>query len=216
VLPDGDVLIHTGDIVANYGSKSKIVDHYADVIDWFSELAGRYRLIVFIGGNHDILLDKKKYPKYHSLPLPLHPKNCVNLEDSMVCFEGLKIYGTPVTPCRQEMFGKRYYSAAFERTRAERSSLYSLIPDGVDILLTHVPPQGILDDHSFGDDLLRARLQQMSAPPRFHCFGHIHQSHGVCSVDGSVCLNAAQEPILRTLAGVGGLPLVFDVPLSVK
>ena len=40
----------------------------------------------------------------------------------------LKIWGSPVTECRLESMGKRYYSNAFERPKAERTRVYSAIP----------------------------------------------------------------------------------------
>jgi hypothetical protein len=50
---------------------------------------------------------------------------------------------------------------------------------GVDIMMTHGPPRGILDQCEQGsmgcDNLLRAAGR---ARPRLYCFGHIHEGYG--------------------------------------
>ncbi|CAE8615480.1 unnamed protein product [Polarella glacialis] len=57
------------------------------------------------------------------------------------------------------------------------------VPEGLDILVTHVPPKGILD-HSLrdgsraGSSRLTAALAKLKKPPRLHLFGHIHEGHG--------------------------------------
>jgi hypothetical protein len=55
--------------------------------------------------------------------------------------------------------------------------------DGVDVVVTHGPPKGILDMENGGlegcDMLLRAVGR---AKPLMHCFGHIHEGHGAHTV----------------------------------
>ncbi|MCE4618552.1 MAG: metallophosphoesterase family protein [Desulfurococcales archaeon] len=63
---------------------------------------------------------------------------------------------------------------------------------GVDILLTHHPPRGVLDKTFIG---VNAGLEELwdlikLLSPRFHLFGHIHESAGVIvSEDGVVFVN---------------------------
>jgi Icc-related predicted phosphoesterase len=55
------------------------------------------------------------------------------------------------------------------------------IPDfgKVDIVMTHGPPQGILDWTPNGEAGCENILRAVSrARPRLHCFGHIHEAHG--------------------------------------
>lgn len=57
-------------------------------------------------------------------------------------------------------------------------------PD-IDIMLTHGPPRGILDETNHGekvgcDHLLRAVTR---CKPRLHCFGHIHEGWGAGRMD---------------------------------
>jgi Icc-related predicted phosphoesterase len=67
-----------------------------------------------------------------------------------------------------------------------------MIPEDVDILITHGPPKGFNDAQKFVNSLFLVKLIKcdfrgcedlteivMKKKPRFHVFGHIHQSHGV-------------------------------------
>lgn len=58
------------------------------------------------------------------------------------------------------------------------------IPEDVDIVMTHGPPRGVLDECAGGNvgcpNLLRAMER---VRPMLHCFGHIHEGHGVEIVD---------------------------------
>lgn len=56
--------------------------------------------------------------------------------------------------------------------------------NGVDVVMTHGPPMGILDavqngDHVGCSHLLRAMRR---CKPRLHCFGHIHEGWGAQKV----------------------------------
>ncbi|KAK5304890.1 hypothetical protein LTR99_003956 [Exophiala xenobiotica] len=55
--------------------------------------------------------------------------------------------------------------------------------NGVDVMLTHGPPMGILDQtmregESVGCEHLRRAVERCR--PRMHCFGHIHEAWGAC------------------------------------
>ena len=57
-----------------------------------------------------------------------------------------------------------------------------MIPEGIDILITHGPSWGILDDVEgnrnvhLGCELLAERIKQIK--PKIHICGHIHTGHG--------------------------------------
>ena len=50
----------------------------------------------------------------------------------------------------------------------------------IDVMLTHGPPEGILDQTLSGDSVGCASLLRAAArcKPRLHCFGHIHEGWG--------------------------------------
>ena len=67
------------------------------------------------------------------------PENVIYLQDEMVEVGGLKIYGSPWQP--------RFYDWAFNVDRGEAiAKKWEPIPEGLDILITHGPVFGILDD----------------------------------------------------------------------
>lgn len=68
------------------------------------------------------------------------------------------------------------------------------IPTGVDVLVTHTPPFGILDlptsgSVNLGCKHLLAELKRIQ--PRYHIFGHVHASHGRLIEGGTEFVNAA-------------------------
>lgn len=179
-LPGGDLLIVAGDLTAS-DQKSQ----YGRFVDWF--LAQDYRKKVFIAGNHDGMIQSVEYYFNHDW--------AGYLEDSGLEFEGLKLWGSPWTP--------EFCDWHFMASPEERRKKFALIPDNTDILITHGPPYGVLDEcpsslgggklRSVGCPHLRERLEQVK--PRLHVFGHIHEGYGqmVLKHSGSdtLCVNAA-------------------------
>ena len=67
-----------------------------------------------------------------------------------------------------------------------------MIPDNIDVVITHEPPIMILDDSSgihWGNAPLRNRI--LLAKPRYHLFGHAHNGYGILKQDGIIFSNAA-------------------------
>jgi hypothetical protein len=80
------------------------------------------------------------------------------LIDEGIEIEGLRIYGSPMTPLYGTAFGK---SSANDRERH-----WSTVPDDTHVLVTHGPPFGILDrspDQAkrMGDPELRNRAREL-------------------------------------------------------
>lgn len=76
---------------------------------------------------------------------------------------------------------------------ADMASKWALIPSDVDVLITHGPPDGILDRNRTGSccgcrELLYRVLE---VKPRLHVFGHIHEAAGQTEIDGTRFVNAA-------------------------
>lgn len=63
----------------------------------------------------------------------------------------------------------------------------SIIPENIDIVMTHGPPKYILDDtgdgRSGGCEHLRRAICR--AKPRLHCFGHIHRGYSAQRIEFS-------------------------------
>ena len=87
-----------------------------------------------------------------------------------------------------------FYDWAFNLQRGpEIRAKWDRIPAGVDVLVTHGPPAGILDrvvdGRSVGcADLLDAVRR---VRPLLHVFGHIHEAYGEVERDGTRFVNAS-------------------------
>lgn len=67
-----------------------------------------------------------------------------------------------------------------------------LIPNDVDVLVTHEPPIMILDNSGnthWGKALLRNTVYQIK--PHYHLFGHAHENQGIAKDSGIVFANGA-------------------------
>lgn len=176
-IPRCDILIDAGDH-SFQGREDEIIQK----ADWYRKLKenGIVSEIVAIAGNHDWLFEKE--------PLIARQifKDVVYLEDSEVTINGLRIYGSPVTPF--------FCNWAFNRFRGEEIKRYwDNIPTGLDILLTHGPPEGILDLNQMGEkcgceELFKAVMEKK---PRYHCFGHIHGGYGIKTFIDTTFINAS-------------------------
>jgi Icc-related predicted phosphoesterase len=170
-LPGGEVLLHAGDIT-EYGTEEET----ADFIDWFA--AQPYTHKIFIAGNHDYFFEQFS-PKAvrRRLPAGVH-----YLENSGVMIEGKYFWGSPVTPY--------FFGMAFNKKRGEAiREVWQEIPLKTDVLLTHGPPAGILDQN-LGCEDLKTRIEKVK--PALHIFGHIHEGYGKTETPATVFINAAQ------------------------
>ncbi len=192
-IPDGDILIHTGDhsLRGNLAEATKFHS-------WFASLPHKYK--VYCAGNHDHAIA----PGGVGVHLPSEYENITYLQDSGIEIEGLKIYAAPWVP--------KFMNWAFNlpRAGAELAARWAAIPDDVDILMTHVPPMGIRDltknDEHIGCELLWARMQEVN--PMIHAFGHVHEQWGCSKIRDTFYVNAA---IMNRDCIPTNLPIVIDL-----
>ena len=93
----------------------------------------------------------------------------------------------------------------------ERSALYATIPNGIDILVTHGPPYGILDrepgsNHRQGCPVLLEAVKRVR--PRLHVFGHVHAGYGTGQGKFTAYVNAA---LLGWAGDLENPPIVLDI-----
>lgn len=190
VIPECDVLIHSGDIGGRTGSKELY-----EFLKWFQAQSAKKK--IWCAGNHDIIMDSKflndkvkegivgklvaQDLQAEALRLLTEFSDITYLKNTDYVYEGVKFWGSPMSPS----FHRQHW--AFNADRGEEISKYwNKIPNDVDVLITHGPPYGILDEiptsfkstpdedvHRGCEDLLRImkkRLHQL----KLHCFGHIH------------------------------------------
>jgi Icc-related predicted phosphoesterase len=189
-VPDGDILIHAGD----FTMFSQSMEAVADFNDWLGELPHRFKVIV--PGNHEFFLESD--PSERSLL-----SNAKVLINEGIEIEGLRLWGTPVTPMYGGAFG---LSSAKDRKR-----LYAQIPLDTDVLISHGPPFGILDAdpvsglHQGCHELLDA---VMWVRPKLHVFGHIHGAYGVFETEHTTFVNASRLGLHRN---PDDAPFVFEM-----
>lgn len=175
-VPDGDILIHAGD-----GCGFGILPEIKSWVTWMASLPHRYK--VAIAGNHDTAFEKQ--PK--EARALMADAGITYLQDSAASVEGLTIYGSPWQPA--------FCNWAFNLGRGgPLRGKWRKIPTGVDILVTHGPPAGILDRTAYNEnvgcvDLRNEVINRIM--PRYHIFGHIHYSYGVARFNGTTFMNAA-------------------------
>ena len=168
-IADGDVFVFAGDIsiwdLTGVSNPRKFND-------WIVKLPHKHKIV--IAGNHDKWLFQTDMARKLELLY-----NCIYLENSSVDIDGLKFYGSPITPSFNDWF--------FMADRGENIKKYwDAIPNNTDVLITHGPPMGILDivprggymfqDHQGCQDLYN-RVQILK--PKLHIFGHIHENYGM-------------------------------------
>lgn len=167
-LDKGDLLIVAGDLT----SRDEAQQHFA-MWDWLCNQ--NYKKIIVIAGNHDNFLQS-----LDGYDVITHwSKRLTYLCDSSTEFEGLKIWGTPWTKTFTGM-NPRCKAFTFD-TENELMNKFEKIPHDTDILITHSPPWGVLDETtdglSVGSPSLFSWLKYVERP-KLHVFGHIHEAYG--------------------------------------
>lgn len=173
-LPSGDILVHAGDWNAR-GSWQEVKDFLA----WFESQPHAHK--VFIAGNHDTVTERE--PEAFAKARAKYAPSAIYLNDSGVEIEGLKFWGSPVSP--------RFFDWAWNRDRGPAiQAHWDLIPADTEVLITHGPPMGILDyvppdiwnvnqgQQHVGCANLMTTINERLPNVRAHIFGHVHMPGG--------------------------------------
>ncbi|KAI9760150.1 MAG: hypothetical protein M4579_001870 [Chaenotheca gracillima] len=197
-IPDGDILIHAGDL-AGTGTAAEIQAQ----IDWLNSLPHAEKIVV--GGNHDSFLDpesrlpedggegaaatplvngdspasstRQRRQKTQSTPTlnwgPIHylEGRSITLALASHANRRINIYGAPQIPrCGPSDF-------AFQYDEDSEDEWTDTVPEETDVLVTHTPPRfhrdlpAGLGCASLLNEIWRVR-------PTLHVCGHIHSAHG--------------------------------------
>jgi len=189
-VPDGDILIHAGDLTMRGALKDLV-----PINNYFAALPHEHKLV--IAGNHDFCFES-----YNEVARKLL-SSVTYLQDESVTVEGIEFYGSPWQP--------RFEDWAFNADRGpEIAAVWAQIPSATQVLITHGPPVGIRDVLQSGAgvgclDLLR---RVRSVKPKLHVFGHIHEGYGISDIDGIVYANAATCDVDYRICNA---PLVIDL-----
>lgn len=183
-LEGGDLLIVAGNLT-NSDSESE----YFEFIEWLEKQA--YKKIIFIAGNHDNWIERNECAGIADYD----GQNIEYLCDSGTEFQGLKIWGSPWT---KNFYGQNFKCKAFGLdTSIQMREKFYLIPNDIDILITHSPPHGILDETwecHVGSMSLRDNIISFERLPKLklHVFGHIHDDgERICKINNTIFVNAS-------------------------
>ena len=227
LLPGGDLLIHSGDI-SSLGRQSEV----ERFVKWFNGI-DNYTNKIFIAGNHDMTFESevlyRKKAQYFDgttdwdlpavegkpdwlkelLGIHLHP-NVSYLENSDVTIDGIKIWGSPITPS----FG---YGWAFNKDRRhDINEVWNTIPMDTDIVITHGPIYGYCDktantNENVGCEQLYHRLKEVK--PYLHFSGHIHEAYGYKETNWGYAFNGCNCNLRYE---VYNEPITFDYNFTTR
>ena len=173
-LADYDLILSCGDLKAKYLS--------------FLVTMARCPLL-YVHGNHDT--DYVKDP----------PLGCDCLDDQIVTFNGIRILG--LGGCRQYHPGAHQYTEKQMRRRIRRLRFMLWRTKGVDLVVTHAPPEGLgdADDPAHkGFAALRELLDKYH--PQYLLHGHVHLRYGhdqtrVREYEGTQIINTSERYVLE-------------------
>ena len=149
-LKEYDLILSCGDLKSDYLS--------------FLVTMGRVP-VLYVHGNHDTGYDL--YP----------PEGCDCIDDQIVVYNGIRILG--LGGCRKYHPGKYQYTEAQMRRRIAKLRYRLWRMGGVDIVVTHAPPQGIGDAEDPAHRGFQALVELLDQyKPQYLLHGHVHLSYG--------------------------------------
>lgn len=176
VIPECDLLIIGGDVCPVWNHDRAFQRDW--LLHVFNPWLEQFEKVVGTFGNHDF--HPEEDPEIRHL---LHGNWLI---DETVVIDGLTIHGSPYTPT--------FYNWAFMKGDNYLAAHWDLIPDDIDILITHGPAFGTCDvtqegDHA-GSKTLATKIK--SIPRNFlHICGHIHEANGIDTSGNCMTLNVS-------------------------
>jgi predicted phosphodiesterase len=186
-LPPCDLFIHCGDILMtgrffSQRSALKKLNHFNQ---WLGGIPAKQRVV--IAGNHDKQIASLGLENTQHLLT-----NCKYLENTSMEYEGLSIWGTPLSKGKSP--NRAFQSREFHSETIEKC------PSRVDILITHGPLPEI----------------ESKVEHKLHLCGHNHNSYGIRH---KASQHANKNYILSVCAPVHDghfrlrhLPVIIDIP----
>lgn len=137
-------------------------DEYDDFIEWFSSIPCKWK--IFVSGNHELSFELGQAER---IIQKMTDKGITVLEDAIEDCAGVIIASISGNSCISD----------------------EDMPKDIDIVVTHYPPFGILDENMGSVNILDFILK---AKPKYHLFGHIHSTAGQTMQFGDAkCINIA-------------------------
>ena len=145
--------------------------------------------VLYVHGNHDT--------GYKHNP----PEGCDCIDDAIVVYNGVRILG--LGGCRKYHPGAHQYTERQMRMRIFRLMWQIRRLGGIDIVVTHAPPEGLGDDDDpahWGFAAFREFLDKYH--PQYFVHGHVHMTYGhnmprVREYNGTTLINAYERYTLE-------------------
>ena len=121
--------------------------------------------VLYVHGNHDVTYSQRP------------PEGCDCIDDHLVTYNGVRILG--LGGCRKYHPGPHQYTESQMRLRIAKLRWKLWRAGGVDIVVTHAPPEGLGDADDiahWGFTALRELIDQYQ--PKYLVHGHVHMSYG--------------------------------------
>lgn len=206
-LPSGDTLIHTGDY-SRRGDESDV----RSFLKWLEAQPFKHR--VFVDGNHDGF--SEEYPESMRYMVAEIAPSVHYLNDSGVILDGLRFWGSPVTPYFLDWWWNRQRGPKIQKH-------WDKIPDDIQVLVTHGPALGHLDlimpgfasdrDEHQGCGNLRTTIDGRLKQLKLHTFSHLHYEGCTNKTEkGVIYVNAAVVDDGYTLRPMGQIQVVEISP----
>ena len=141
-------------------------------------------------------------PGNHDTSYPFEPpEGCDCIDDHFVVYNGVRILG--LGGCKKYHPGRYQFTEAQMRRRIRRLAFQLWLHKGVDIVVTHAPPEGLGDDEDpahWGFRALRDLVEKYH--PQYLIHGHVHMtySHKVPRIiehEGTQIINAYERYTLE-------------------
>lgn len=166
-----DVIVHSGDC-SNYFEVNQNELEVFNFMNWYERIPVKHK--IYVAGNHDTSIERKRVKKKD-----FEDRGLIYLENSEVVIDGVKFYGSPITPTFNQW--------AFMKARDKTHEVWKAIPNDTDVLIVHGPPKGVrdlsFDRHGqlefCGCRSLARRCYELRHSLKLVCFGHIHDMEDV-------------------------------------
>lgn len=180
LIPDGDVLIHAGDLMYDGTPKE-----WEPLLESLAAMPHKKKILV--PGNHDF-----------------HIQNYLGVAKAQLRRAGVKLLTEeePTTVVNGVLFGGIPYVTglpgwAFNRLDISVEAFFDNHPElfGVDVLVTHAPPYRIMDEvpgaGGVGCLTYNRKFYTGGLSPKHWVMGHIHEGYGQQEIAGTVFHNVA-------------------------
>lgn len=202
---EAELIVHSGDLCPNLtrGNREIEVPYQTE---WLREKAATFkdwignRPFLFTRGNHDFVPNLCEILQEYEI-------NAIDLTSRKVTVAGIRFYGFPFIPF---IDGEWNGECTSEQMSREVNHLKIQLIDGLDVLVAHAPPYGILD----ADFVIRTENQEIVPAwanrfgnrqltnlfsydledryfPKYLLCGHVHESYGRAEFFGMQVSNAA-------------------------